>query len=770
MIATDAPFTLAPQSHAPVMTQASSSMSFHSSASSLPVAPQTPRIFVVEDEMIISKDIQRTLLTLGYDVAGHAVSSQSAIERARESKPDLILMDIHIKGERDGIETASIIADELKIPIVYLTAFADAATIERAKQTMPFGYLLKPFEERELQTAIEMALYKHRAEIEIARNQALITATLNSIGEGVLAADEQGHITFLNPVAQTMTGWSVEEAIGRDWHEVFQLEREDEDLRILPPGTRVGGVRSRMLRARDGRGRPVEMHMTPLRALEGDPVGLVLTFRDVTERRALEERLVHQAFHDPLTGLPNRALLTSRLRHSLNQKSRLSQYERRERSGGEEATGCIAVLFLDMDNFKVVNDSLGHAAGDAMLIEIANRLERCLRAGDTAARFGGDEFIVLIDDVNNPRYATQIAERIVASLQEPFDVGGQKVYSSPSIGIAFAARGNETAEDLLRDADAAMYDAKKRGKACYSVFHNSLSFAARERLDIGNELRLALERKEFILHYQPKIELSTGHIYGVEALVRWNHPTRGLLSPAEFIGVAEEMGLIVPIGRWILREACAQAKRWQQQDFSSHLSMSVNVSARQLSDGLGPMPPMPLPLPGGQIDMNINVSARQLQHPDLVREVAQVLKETGLEPHNLVLEITESVLMDEADSSMTVLEELKSLGVRLAIDDFGTGYSSLAYLRVFPVDFLKIDRQFVRGAGQSESGEIILNSMIDLAHALKLTVVAEGAETAEEVVELRKLGCDLAQGYFFARPLAPEDISALLAINTPPVQ
>ncbi|BCM89314.1 putative signaling protein [Abditibacteriota bacterium] len=763
---TVASFTTAPQSHAPMPLPAPPIMSFSSPALPL-VAPQTPRIFVVEDEMIISKDIQRTLLSLGYDIAGHAVSSQSAIERARESKPDLVLMDINIKGDRDGIETAAIIGEELKVPIVYLTAFADAATIERAKHTMPFGYLLKPFEERELQTAIEMALYKHRAETELARTQALITATLNSVGEGVLAADEQGRITFLNPVAQTLTGWSIEEAVGSDWHEVFQLEREDQIERVLPPGARVGGVRARMLRARDGKIRPVEMHMTPLRSAEGEPVGLVLTFRDVTERRALEERLVHQAFHDPLTALPNRALLTSRLLHALNQNLRMSRNERRERNSNDDGNSCVAVLFLDMDNFKVVNDSLGHAAGDAMLIEIAARLERCLRAGDTAARFGGDEFVILIDDVNNPRYATQIAERIVAALQEPFDVGGQKVYSSPSIGVAFAARGNETAEDLLRDADAAMYDAKKRGKACYSVFQNSLSFAARARLDIGNELRLALERNEFVLHYQPKVELSTGHIYGVEALVRWDHPTRGLLSPAEFIGVAEEMGLIVPLGRWILREACTQARCWQQQELSSHLSMSVNVSARQLSDSPGGIP-MTQPVPGGNIDMNINVSARQLQHPDLVREVAQILRDTGLNPHNLVLEITESVLMDEADSSMTVLEELKDLGVRLAIDDFGTGYSSLAYLRVFPVDFLKIDRQFVRGAGQSESGEIILNSMIDLAHALKLTVVAEGAETAEEVVELRKLGCDLAQGYFFARPLAPEDVSALLAINTPP--
>ena len=725
---------------------------------SVPVSV-VPRVFVVEDEMIISRDIQRTLLTLGYEVAGHAVSGISAIEKTRESRPDLVLMDIHLKGEMDGIETAAIIARELSIPVVYLTAFADVETVERAKETMPFGYLLKPFEERELRTAIEIALYKHRAERELARNQELLRATINSIGEGVLAADEDGRIIFLNPVAQALTGWMQEEAVGHDWHEVFQLDRDDEAPRAFSPGARAGVARPRLLRERDGRVRPVEMHMTPMHSQSGEPIGLVVTFRDVTERRALEERLVHQAFHDPLTGLPNRALLTSRLRHQLAQNARLPGSERRERCTGEDMMGCTAVLFLDMDNFKVVNDSLGHAAGDAMLVEIAARLERCLRQGDTAARFGGDEFVIMIDDVENPRYATQIAQRVVDALQAPFDIGGQKVYSSPSIGIAFAGRGTETPDELLRDADTAMYDAKKRGKACFCVFHNSLSQAARARLETGNDLRLALERGEFVLHYQPKVELSSGHIYGVEALVRWEHPTRGLLQPSEFIEIAEEMGIIVPLGRWVLGQACRQAKEWQRDELASNLSIGVNVSGQQLSQGQSARM--------STLDINVNVSARQLHHPDLVREVAQILQETGLDPHCLVLEITESVLMEEAESTMTVLEGLKNLGVRLAIDDFGTGYSSLAYLRVFPIDFLKIDRQFVRGVGQSADGDIILNSMIELAHALKLTVVAEGAETAEEVVELRKLGCDLAQGFFFARPLAPEDISGLLAINTP---
>jgi len=715
-----------------------------------PPASAPARIFIVEDEMIISKDIERTLVSLGYEVVGHAVSGASAIERTLETRPDLVLMDIHLKGELDGIETAQIIGGKFPVPIVYLTAFADAATIARAKETMPFGYLLKPFEERELQTAIEMALYKHRAESQLAQNRALLQATLDSIGEGLLAADENGCITLLNPVAQKLTGWPETEALGRDWREVFQLEDED----AAPMTTRGGAPRHRLLRARNGGHCAVEIHMTPLRAgadAGGEAVGLVITFRDVTERRALEERLVHQAFHDPLTGLPNRAMLSSRLKYLLARSARPARVERRERSGGErtpgEAGARPAVLFLDMDNFKVVNDSLGHAAGDAMLIEIASRLSKCLRNGDTAARFGGDEFVVLVDDVGNPHYATDIARRLVQTLQEPFEIGGHKVFSSPSIGISFAGTGQESPDELLRDADAAMYDAKKRGKACFSVFQNSLSQAARARLETGNDLRLAIEREEFVLHYQPKIELSTGDIYGVEALVRWNHPTRGLLAPGEFIGIAEEMGLIVPLGRWVLREACAQGRQWQTSSLDA-ASDSFPMDEEN------------------RLDINVNVSARQLQHPQLVADVARALLDSGLDARHLVLEITESVLMDEVGSSGRVLEELKALGVRLAIDDFGTGYSSLAYLRHFPIDFLKIDRQFVRGAGQSKDGDIILNSMIDLAHALKLQVVAEGAETAEEIVELRKLGCDLAQGFFFARPLSSLDMTALLQVNT----
>ena len=728
------------------------------------------RIFVVEDEAIISKDIQRALKKSGYEVVGSAVSGPSALEQIAADVPDLVLMDIHIKGPFDGIETAARVRAQLRVPVVYLTAFADAPTLERARETGPFGYVLKPFEERELTTAIEMALYKHRAERELQQSQELLAATLNSIGEGVIAADSDERVTFINPVACALTGWPHDEALGRALDEVFRvvggaaarapIERAWRGDNLAPEtplprarGERRAGQRRASQRAGDdrredvtpvaepsgeakthaltlmrrgGASLPIDANALPLRDAEGQISGVVTTFSDVTQRRALEERLVHQAFHDALTGLPNRALFSNRLRHTL------SQVQSRAVRG--KGSACVAVLFIDMDNFKWVNDSLGHEVGDHLLIEVAERLRSCLRGGDTASRFGGDEFTVLIDHVENPRYALEIAARIVKELQSPFQMGGQAIYSSPSIGLSYSASGQETPDELIRNADTAMYDAKRRGKARVAVFETSLSHAARQRLELGNDLRRALDNGELSLHYQPKVVLETGALTGMEALCRWNHPTRGMVAPLEFIPLAEEMGFIVPLGHWVLRAACEQARAW-------HLAAPNKEP----------------------FCLNVNVSALQLEHPGFVDELEEILIETGLEARHLVLEITESMVMDDVDSKLPILHQLKDLGVRLAIDDFGTGYSSLSYLQMFPLDFLKIDRQFVRGGGKGngEGGEaVILNSMIALAHALGLTVVAEGAETADEVGQLRALGCDLAQGYYFAKPMAVADLEA----------
>lgn len=443
----------------------------------------------------------------------------------------------------------------------------------------------------------------------------------------------------------------------------------------------------------------------------GRKARLVLA-RDITEQRALEEQLEHQAFHDSLTGLPNRALFMDRLEHAL------ARAERREDS--------VAVLFLDLDNFKVINDSLGHEAGDQLLMEVSERLLYCLRPEDTVARLGGDEFTILVEDISEARGAIQIADRITEVLQLPFKIKDREVFVTTSLGIAISASGENLADDLLRDADTAMYQAKNKGKARYKVFDAAMNARAIQRLELENDLRRALSRKEFRVYYQPKVELASGRITAFEALVRWEHPERGLVLPNEFIPLAEETGLIIPLGRWVLEESCRQARKWQEQ-YPEYRSLI----------------------------MCVNISERQLQHHKLSQEVAQILNETGLDPASLDLEITENVLMGDVHANIPVFQELKSLGVKLAIDDFGTGYSSLAHLKRFPVDYLKIDRSFVSGLGKDPKDAAIVTAIVTLAHTLGLGVVAEGIETAEQLKFLREIRCDLGQGYYFATPLPP---------------
>jgi diguanylate cyclase (GGDEF)-like protein/PAS domain S-box-containing protein len=456
--------------------------------------------------------------------------------------------------------------------------------------------------------------------------------------------------------------------------------------------------------------------------------GLVLTLRDVTARKRLEEQLTHQALHDPLTGLANRALFHNRVEHALARSPR--------------PAGAVAVLFLDLDDFKAVNDSLGHAVGDALLAALARRVQACVRPSDTVARLGGDEFAVLIEDPGDGGDAQSVAARIAEALRAPFDLAVHEVFAGASIGIAVApSGGGDGAEHLLRNADIAMYTAKSRGKGRCVVYEPAMQAATLERLALTADLRRALARDELAVVYQPITSLETGRVCGVEALVRWRHPQRGLLGPGVFIPIAEETGLVVPIGRWVLEQACRQARRWQT-DYPDAAPQSVSV----------------------------NLSVRQLQQPALVDDVARVLCETGLEPRMLTLELTETLFMQDTDVVVDRLHALKALGVRLAVDDFGTGYSSLSYLRRFPIDVLKIDRSFVEELGQAAAPAALVQTIINLAQALQLRTVAEGIEVAQQRDELRALGCDLGQGYLFAKPLTTPEMAALLqrTAQTPP--
>jgi diguanylate cyclase (GGDEF)-like protein len=440
------------------------------------------------------------------------------------------------------------------------------------------------------------------------------------------------------------------------------------------------------------------------------------------ERKQSELQVAHQALHDPLTGLPNRTLFYDRLTHAL-------AWARRHRT-------TFAVLFIDLDRFKLINDSLGHETGDQVLIEIAQRLDDALRSSDTAARFGGDEFIVLCEDIADEQQAIRIAERIIRNIERPMQLERDNTFVTASIGVVVASEDDSDPEVLIREADAAMYRAKKRGVRC-ELFDNDLRERVAERREIEGALRTAIEQEQFRVLYQPQIDLRNGKVFGVEALVRWDHPERGLLAPGDFIWLAEETGMIVPIGAWVLREALRQGERWRAARPDSPLQISVNLSGRQHDD------------------------------PDLLDTVRDALNETETDPSNLCLEITETVVMDDVEATLSTLRALKALGTRLSVDDFGTGYSSLSSLKRFPVDSLKVDKSFVSGLGNGHSAEdsAIVTAVISLAHTLGMTAVAEGIETADQLAKLREMDCDMAQGYFFARPRPAVAIDELLGAS-----
>jgi diguanylate cyclase (GGDEF)-like protein/PAS domain S-box-containing protein len=566
---------------------------------------------------------------------------------------------------------------------------------------------------------IEQDRLRHRQEV-------LLRAT----GEGVVGLDRQGVITFVSHTAARSLGYAAADLIGRSHHALFHHKHADgtpyhEDDCPIVASLRDGVKHRKADEAfwrKTGRAVPVEYVCTPMPDADA-PDAAILIFRDVTESRAFEEEMLRQAYHDPLTALPNRTLFMERL-------EQLLQPARRSGDG-------VAVLFLDLDRFKNINDSLGHGAGDELLITVSQRVAACLRQEDTVARFGGDEFAVLLTGVRQSSDALRVAEKILATIQEPFILDGHEAYVGTSVGIAVAGPRAE-AGALLRDADVALYRAKSAGKGRCIVFEESMPAFSVERLSLETDLRRALERREMRVYYQPVLDLGTEKIAGAEALVRWEHPKHGLVSPIDFIPMAEETGLILAIGKWVLDEACLQASRWQQK-YEAH----------------------------EQFTMAVNLSARQFQQPNLVEQVAAALRNANLEPSRLRLEITESILMENVDATHAQLVALHDLGVKLAIDDFGTGYSSLSYIQRFPVDTIKIDRSFVSGLDEDARNPSIVQAAASLAHALGMDVTAEGIETVDQLRSLQGLNCDHGQGYLFARPLSSEAVDSLLANGIP---
>ncbi len=555
----------------------------------------------------------------------------------------------------------------------------------------------------------------------LARSERRFRALVSNASEVILIVDQQGIVQYESPATSRLWGYRSDTLVGRGTLDLVHPADIGAARLLLTQAMAMPGVNVRSevrLQHHDGSWQPSEIVMNNLVA-EPAVSGIVLTCHDITERKGFERELVHQAFHDPLTSLANRVLFLDRTEHALARSDR--------------ANNPVTMFYLDLDNFKVINDSLGHRAGDVLLTAFAERLLGCVRLKDTVARLGGDEFAILLEDGQDLDEASAVAERVTDVLRQPFAIEGHVVYTTCSIGIA-VSRGKEDAGSLLRDADLALYRAKAEGKARYALFDASMERDAIERLDFENDLRDALAHDELRIHYQPILSLDEDRIVEVEALVRWQHPRLGLIPPDKFIPIAEETGLIVPVGRWVLDTACHQLRRWQMA------SRTCNP-----------------------LQLSVNVSGRQLWARDFVAQLEGILADTGIDPSTLTLELTESMVLTQNEATLPILERIKELGVKLAIDDFGTGYASLSYVKGLPFDLIKIDRSFVEGLDQRPENRAIVRNIIELARALSLGATGEGIETVEQLTELRELGCDRAQGFYFARPLTADGIDELFA-------
>jgi diguanylate cyclase (GGDEF)-like protein/PAS domain S-box-containing protein len=633
---------------------------------------------------------------------------------------DLLLPDVSGLASVDQLYRQS-----PQVPIVVLSSLCDEATGRSAIQHGAQDFLVKERLDdyvlpKMLAAVIERASIANALHEERERAQV----TLNSIGDAVISTDVAGKVVFINAVAERLTGWGRADALGRPLEAVFRIVDGKTRATIPNPMNRatsqnaiVSLPASCILVRRDGSEAPIEDSAAPIHSRNGAITGAVMVFHDVSAAQAAAHKLAHLAQHDTLTDLPNRSLLNDRMTQAIS----LAQRHRTS----------LAVLYLDLDRFKLINDSLGHLVGDRLLESVATRLSASVRESDTVSRLGGDEFVVLLPAVAHAQDAAVCAEKLLRTLRTQYLVDGHELHVTASIGIALYPGDGTEVEVLLRNADSAMYEAKSRGRNSYQFYRADLNARASERQLMESGLRHAIERAELELHYQPIVNLAGRGVAGVEALIRWRHATLGMVSTSQLVAVAEESGLIVPIGRWVLREACRQAVAWQ----------AAGLSVPRLA---------------------VNISAVELRMPDFAEGVAAILRETGFDGHLLELELTETFLMQDTRSTALVLAELKKLGLRLALDDFGTGYSSLSYVRRFPIDTLKVDQSFVRDLNTDPDDASVVSAVINMGKSLQMRVVAEGVETAQQLAFLEAQGCHEAQGFHFGRPLTAAACTAFL--------
>lgn len=686
------------------------------------------RVLIVDDNEMNRDMLARRLERKGYQVSV-AASAHELMERIKKDSIELVLLDIEMPeiSGLEGLQRIRTLYSAIELPVIMVTARNQSEDIVKALQMGANDYLTKPIDFAVALARIGTQLSHKRAQEGLKESEERYALAARGANDGLWDWNLATNVIYFSDRWKAMIGYSEGEMSDKPEEWLDRVHADDRQRMLDEIASHQNGQTPHFenvhrIRHKDGTFRWMLTRGLAVRDRSGKPVRMAGSQTDITEGKV----------SDPLTGLPNRLLFLDRL-------DRLMKHAKRH------SERLFAVLFLDLDAFKMINDSLGHLIGDQLLLGVSKRLEKCLRSSDTVARLGqetftlarmgGDEFTVLLDDLKDPADANRAAERIMEGLSAPFELEGKEVFTSASIGIALCNSAYQDPEEIMRDADTAMYRAKSLGKARFEVFNADMRASVMARLELETDLRRALDREEFCNYYQPIVSLSNGEINGFESLLRWQHPTRGLLGPKEFISVAEETGLIRELGWWSLREACRRIAEWRSMD------------------------------PGRDLIVSVNLSIKQFVQPNLVENIGNLLNELNLTPDALKLEITESTVMDDPATAIEMLRQMKALGIHLAIDDFGTGYSSLSYLHRFPLDTLKIDRSFISGTNGGVNGMEIARTIMPLAKNLSLDVVAEGVETEEQAQELKRLDCKYAQGFFFSKPLSREDAEALLTQN-----
>lgn len=693
--------------------------------------PQT--VLLIHDDAAKAEIVQDTLLNSidgFFNVEWVELCSEGVqqLRKDRKGRIVAVLVNLFLRDSQ-GLETFDrIFHTSPDIPILVLSCVERENAAKQAVQRGAQDYLLEDhFDSYLLPKALRNMIERASNAEALFREKERAQVTLNSIGDAVVCTDVAGNVTFLNPIAEAMTGWPADEAIGRPFIEVFRIidvidHRRPVNLMALVIQTNktMNLAAGAILIRRDGTESAIEDSTAPIHDRRGRVTGGVMVFHDVTKAHAMSQKMSHLAQYDYLTDLPNRLLLNDRLSQAISVARRHQQQ--------------LAVLFADVDRFKHINDSLGHLIGDKLLLSIAQRLVACVRGSDTVSRQGGDEFVILLSSVAHAEDAALSAQKILTVLGMPHRVEEHDLQITLSIGIGIYPDDGTDAQTLVKNADIAMLNAKDNGRNNYQFFKPTMNEHALERQSIEGGLRHALDRGEFVLHYQPKMDLMAETLTGAEALIRWRPPAQGMVFPQEFIPIAEQCGYIVPIGRWVLREACRQRRSW-------------------LDANLAPIP------------IAINISAVELRSNDFVGHVRAILQETGLEPTYLEFELTETAFMQDPQSTIAVLRALKDMGIRLTLDDFGTGYSRLTYLKRFPIDALKIDRSFVQGLCTDPGDAKLVSAVINLGRSFHLQVIAEGVETRAQFIALQSQSCGEGQGYYFQKPIAADEFAKLLGAD-----